>query len=113
MCIRDSFGAQEAEVEVLPVGGLFLPLEIRRTTLYETTARETQADEAALGSALSAMALAMAAEEASRGAPAGSGIADSWVEIARDGDALCARAVCERHIAVSYTHLDVYKRQGL
>lgn len=106
------FGAQEAEVEVLPVGGLFLPLEIRRTTLYETTARETQADEAALGSALSAMALAMAAEEASRGAPEGSGIADSWVEIARDGDALCARAVCESHIDIAVTRDALYQQGG-
>ena len=106
------FAEQEIEVETLPVGGLFLPLEIRRTTAYETRTRAVAADESALEDALSTLALAAAADEMRRACPEGSSVADAWVEIERDGDALRARAVCESHIDIAVARDALYRQGG-
>lgn len=55
-----SFASEEAAVESLPVVGLFLPLEIRRTTHFETRDQTIRTDPALLEKRLALLARAQA-----------------------------------------------------
>ncbi len=70
------FARSESEVEYLPVGGLFLPLEVERTTSYETQAHWEEIDYHALQEHLTAVAYA-----------------DARLKMARDG----VEYIQERH----------------
>ena len=98
----EPFSEQVETTEHLPVGGLFVPLEIRRQTWRETRTTPVDADIGALENRLSALALA----DAARAFQPGDGvydIADSWVSYRVEGDALRARAVYEIHADAAVT----------
>lgn len=56
----EGFSSQEEETQLLPVGGLYLPLMIERNIFYETESRRVEADKAALEKTLTETALARA-----------------------------------------------------
>ena len=105
------FAEQEIEVETLPVGRLFLPLEIRRTTAYETRARGRRPTRQRCGCALGAGACKRPRREASA-APGREAGRRPWVEIARDGDALRARAVWKAISTSRSTRGALYQQGG-
>lgn len=108
----ETYSSQEESVEILPIGGLFLPLEIRRTTAAETTRRTVEADEASLRKALAALAWAAANARRAEVCPNGE-IADRWLEYTRDGEGvLRARAVYELHSDIATTRDALYQQGG-
>ena len=107
----EAYPLQETETEILPVGGLFLPLEIHRTTTRETCTRQMPVDSDALYSRVSALAWAAAGAELSAAQPADCEIADRWIEYTRDAGELYARAVYETHTDIAVTR-DVLYQQG-
>ena len=100
----DPFPACEATVERLPVGGLFLPLMIERTTYeeYEVRAveRDAEALKASLGEHLFALLEAqIAAQEANS-----LQIVDKWIDYSMiEEERLRARAVLEVHRDIATT----------
>lgn len=108
----ESYPSQEIETEILPIGGLFLPLEICRTTARETRDRSVPADSEALRRQLAALALAAAGAELSRAHPEGCAIADSWIEYTSDAGMLHARAVYETHTDIAVTRDTLYQQGG-
>lgn len=88
------FAQEEVEREVLPVVGLFLPLEILRSIHYETAAEKLQLDPAQLEKQLLPVAQAEA-----RMKIAGDGIvaapSAAWTDCSRTGSILHVRAVYE------------------
>ena len=98
----EHFSLQESTVEELPVGGLFLPLRILRTTEREYVDTRVPVDEEALKTALAGRAEAMAdAEIAALGEDVRQ-IVDKWIDYSMiEEDRLRARCVIEvqRNIA--------------
>ena len=107
----ESYSTQETETEILPVGGLFLPLEIHRTTARETRLQQTPVDLDALYSRAAALAWAAAGAELSGAQPADCEIADRWIEYTLDAGELRARAVYETHTDIAVAR-DVLYQQG-
>ena len=108
----ESYPSQEERIEILPIGGLFLPLEIRRTTAMETTQHTIEADEDALRSALAALACAEANARRAEFCPNGE-VADRWLEYTRDAEGvLHARAVYELHSDIATTRDALYQQGG-
>ena len=108
----ETYASQEEQTEILPVGGLYLPLEIVRTTAHETQTRRVPNDEAALRETLAALAFADAGARLSQAA-GDCEIADQWIEYTRDGaDRLCARAVYEAHTDIAVTRDALYQQGG-
>ena len=89
----ENYLSQDSEEEFLPIGGLFLPLQIRRTTLYETHTRTLEADTDALKRQLALLAFSEAGLKLAQSQPEGMEIADRWIEYTRDAGVLTARAV--------------------
>lgn len=56
----EGFSSQEEETQLLPVGGLYLPLMIERHIYYETESRRVEADKTAIEKTLTETALARA-----------------------------------------------------
>jgi len=109
----ESYPSQETELEILPVGGLFLPLEIRRTTRWQTGEHLIPLDEASLRSSLSALAFAEAAAHMTQAHPDGCTIADRWIEYTLDAQGVMhARAVYETHTDVAVTRDALYQQGG-
>ena len=96
------FTSERLETEILPVVGLFLPLEIVRTTHIEVAERSEGVDEAALEARLTALARAEIQAKLTA-----DGIdyepAAAWEDVSRADGMLRVRAVCEIYtdIAVS------------
>lgn len=96
------YASERLETEILPVVGLFLPLEIVRTTHVEVEERSAGVDEAALEEQLAALARAEIQAKL-----AADGIdyepAAAWEDVSRADGMLRVRAVCEIYtdIAVS------------
>ena len=107
----EAYPLQETETEILPVGGLFLPLEIHRTTTRETCTRQMPVDPDALYSRASALAWAAAGAELSMARQENCEIADRWIEYTLDAGILRARAVYETHTDIAVTR-DVLYQQG-
>lgn len=107
----ESYPSQESETEILPIGGLFLPLEIHRTTIRETRFQQTPVDSDALYSRVTALAWSAAGAELSKAQPADCEIADRWIEYTLDAGKLYARAVYETHTDIAVTR-DVLYQQG-
>ena len=107
----EAYPLQETETEILPVGGLFLPLEIHRTTTRETCTRQMPVDPDALYSRASALAWAAAGAELSMARQENCEIADRWIEYTLDAGVLRARAVYETHTDIAVTR-DVLYQQG-
>ena len=89
------FPAQRTEREYLPIGGMFVPLEIERLTHVETRRRESRLPEDILMQRAGALALADARTALRRTGPARYALSRSWVDYGNDGGALLARAVIE------------------
>ena len=62
------YAREDVETDVLPVGGLFLPIRIERRAMYEVTEREVPADRAALEEDLARQALTEARAQLPDGA---------------------------------------------
>ena len=109
----EPFAAQETCVETLPIGGLFLPVEVRRVTAYETRERVVERDPAALRAALETLAFAEAGAAMGQAAPDGCEVADRWIEFTQDGaGALRARAVLEAHMDIAVERGALYRQGG-
>lgn len=98
----EGYAAEDCEVEFLPVGGLFLPLEIERSVHWETETRRERADETQLEARLTALAQAQA-----RSRIAADSIqyerANQWTDVARAGGQMRVRAVYEVYTDIAAT----------
>jgi len=108
----ERYSSQVTEQELLPIGGLFLPLQIRRTTAYETHTRIAEADEAALKRQLSELAFAAAGMNLTQSHPEGCEITDRWIEYTRDAGILTARAVYETQTDIAVSRDALYQQGG-
>ena len=105
----EGFASEETEVELLPVGGLFLPLEVRRIVHYETAPARVEIDEAALEARLTALAEADARAKLLR-------LGDdweysaAWTDVERIGNSLRVRAVYEVRAGIAVTR-DALKQE--
>lgn len=90
-----SFDSQTVETSHLPIGGLFLPLEIVRTVRRETRAVPEEIDRAALKARLSALACADAAQKLCLREARDYEMTDRWVNYAHEGNVLRATAIIE------------------
>ncbi len=88
------YASEEAELEILPVGGLFLPLEVRRVIHWETAPVRVEADPGALEARLRALALAEARAKLAAGGMDWT-LRSTWTDCETEGDVLRVRAVCE------------------
>ena len=79
----------------LPVGGLFLPLEIQRITHHETRRQEAEVPMDSLRRQARALALAQARMALDREGPARYTPGRSWVNYSNNGASLVAKAVIE------------------
>jgi len=91
----ERFARYETEIQVLPVVGLFLPLEIIRETHYETQTVSVDTDKTALMQRLRSLARAEAKAELARNGPKTYEITDYWEESITDDNLLRLRAVYE------------------
>ena len=92
----ERFSRQEVSREVIPVGGLFLPVGVIRETARETRTIREKTDQALLSDRLSAMAFADAREALTRDGPSAFEITDSWIRFSQENaDVLEARAALE------------------
>ncbi len=89
------FPSQRSRTEYLPIGGMFLPVEILRTRFEETRRIEERIDEKALKERLSGLALADAALSLQINGPIRYDAVRSWIDYEYEGNTLCARAVRE------------------
>lgn len=96
------FASEERAVEILPVVGLFLPLEIERVTHYETAALQEPVDRARLEAHLSALARADAMEKLSRDG-IDYEIASDWTDAEEKNGVLRIRAVYEIYTDIAVT----------
>ncbi len=108
----ENYLSQDAEEEFLPIGGLFLPLQIRRTTLYETHTRTLEADTDALQRQLALLAFSEAGLKLAQSQPEGMEIADRWIEYTRDAGVLTARAVYEMQTDIAVSRDALYQQGG-
>ncbi|MBR6890163.1 MAG: sporulation protein YqfD [Clostridia bacterium] len=90
-----SFDFQTVETTRLPIGGLFVPLEIVRTVRRETRETYEEIYPAALKARLAALACADAAQKLCRRERRDYEMTDRWVNYAREGDAMRATAIIE------------------
>lgn len=90
-----SYPSQRVERDYLPVGGLFLPLEIERFTNVETRRRELEISPSILRARAAALSLANARAALVREGPEAYIPGDSWVDYENIGGALVAKAVVE------------------
>ncbi len=91
------FPSQEEETQLLPVGGLYLPLMIERHICYETESRRVEVDRAALEKTLAEAALA----GARRLLPEGARERSFWTNVtAADGE-MRAEAVVEAEMNIA------------
>ena len=91
------FPSQEEETQLLPVGGLYLPLMIERHICYETQSRRVEVDRAALEKTLTEAALA----GARRLLPEGVRERSFWTNVtAADGE-MRAEAVVEAEMNIA------------
>ncbi len=91
----ETYARQRETREVLPIGGLFIPVEIERVTRREVEAREVAPDRAVLEKQLTSLAFADAALALTRGGSENYEILRRWIDFEVAGDRLIARAVIE------------------
>ena len=108
----ENYSSQETEVELLPIGGVFLPLEIRRTTIYETRPQSVENDAELLKRQLSLLAFAEAGAKLTQFHPEDCEIAERWIEYTRDAGMMTARAVYETHTDIAVTRDGLYRQGG-
>ena len=89
------YANQREQARYLPIGGLFVPVEIERVTRREVEMSEIALDEEALRRRLAPLAFADAALSLARDGPANYEILRRWIDYEKSGDRLVARAVLE------------------
>ena len=90
----EGYASEKLDEEILPVVGLFLPLEVVRTTHIEVEERQEAVDEAALEAQLTALARAeLQAKLSADGIDYE--LAAAWEDVSRSGGMLRVRAVYE------------------
>ena len=99
----EALAQYETETRILPVVGLFLPLEIIRETRYETQTVTAEADREALENRLRSLAQAEARSKLSASGPETYEITDYWEESTTDDNLLRLRAVYEIAADVAVT----------
>lgn len=102
--IRESerFASEELERELLPLVGLFLPLEIERSIYYETELQSRTADPAALEENLIVLAKADALSKLQQEGIAYE-LAAFWTDTNQIGNTLRVRAVYEIYTDIAVT----------
>lgn len=108
----ESYPSQELSTEILPIGGLFLPLEIRRTTTYETRLQPTNVDAAALERQLARLAFAEAGADLTQSHPDGCEITGRWIEYTQAGGVMYAQAIYETQTDIAVTRDALYLQGG-
>lgn len=108
----ENYPSQEIETERLPIGGLVLPLEIVRTTAYETRLQTAETDPDALKKQLSQLAFAAAGTKLTQSHPDGCEITDRWIEYTLDAGVLTARAVYETQTDIAVARDALYQQGG-
>lgn len=109
----ESYAHQRTEVERLPIGGLFLPLEILRTTARECRIHTVASDPEILRGRLAELAWADARFHLTQTHSDGCEIAGQWIEYTPDGQGnLKARAVYETHTDIAVTRDALYLQGG-
>lgn len=106
----EGYEVEQADVQILPVVGLFVPLEIVRTTHREMEEARADVDCDALQARLTALARAqararIAAEDMN------CEIISSWEDVSRERGALRVRAVYEVHTDIAVTR-DALTEEG-
>ena len=91
----EDYPSQRIRREYLPIGGLFLPLEIERSTHIETRCETIEIPRVALMARARAMALADARMALCRTDPGTYTVERSWVDYSDRNGTLIARAVLE------------------
>ena len=95
IAVARSYLSQRVEQDYLPVGGLFLPLEIERYTNVETRRRELEISPSILRARAAALSLANARTTLCREGPEDYIPSDSWVDYDNIDGVLVAKAVIE------------------
>lgn len=95
IAVARSYPSQRVERDYLPVGGLFLPLEIERYTNVETRRRELEMSPSILRARAAALSLANARATLCREGPEDYIPGDSWVDYDNTDGVLVAKAVIE------------------
>lgn len=90
----EDYASFEEETQVLPITGLFLPLELVRTTRHETREAQIAADRDALLEQLTALACADALQKIAKTAGQYE-IASFWTDVKEEDNTLHVRAVYE------------------
>ncbi|MBR1560515.1 MAG: sporulation protein YqfD [Clostridia bacterium] len=92
----ETFARQSATAEDVPIGGLFVPVKLRRVINRETELVREEGDRELLSSRLVALAMADARARLTAFGPVQYKIARSWVRYTQPtADTLRASAVCE------------------
>lgn len=102
------FVDQRVEEQYLPVGGLFLPVEILRRTCREIVQTRVDADDEALRARLSALAFADAASHLPAKEAEAVAITDHWTDYTPSGGELIAKAVYEIQANAAVTLESLY-----
>ena len=89
------FSSESIRTEYLAIGGMFLPIEVRREVHEETRRTAERADVEALKKTLSALALADAVASLRREGPDHYTAMRTWTDYEIEGGALRARSVVE------------------
>ena len=93
----EDFSSQHVETEILPIGGLFLPLRIERTVLWETVEESVLIDQNALREDAAAEALFMAREKL----PETAQETDCRVDFSETNGMLTAKATVEAEMDIA------------
>lgn len=91
----ETYAEEASEAELLPIGGMFVPMGIERVTRRELESRAVARSADDLKARLAPLALADAAMRLSREGPKDFEILSRWIDCAREGDRLVVRAVIE------------------
>lgn len=92
----ETFECQSEVIDDLPLGGLFLPVKLRRVTARETKRVMERGDRELLSSRLVALAMADARAKLTTEGPLKYKVARSWINYTQpESDLLRANAVCE------------------
>jgi hypothetical protein len=93
----EGFSSQQSETGILPIGGLFLPLRIERTVLWETVVESVPKEQEALREEAAAKALTMAREKM----PETAKETDCRVDYTEKNGILTARATVEAEMDIA------------
>ncbi|MDO4866933.1 MAG: sporulation protein YqfD [Clostridia bacterium] len=97
------FASERVDTEVLPIGGLFIPVEIVRERHRETRIEAEETDVGLVEQHLERLSMASAALRLAAEDASGFETLRTWVDYSTDGNALIARAVIEARTDAAVT----------